>query len=149
MLALSQTRDVNKIASFLKGEGVKRRCLGGFKHDYDLSQIVSDPKNTFLLAKDGDKEVGFVVLSRHTATSQVIHLCLRTIGEKTKKIVGMSFNYARHFLEATAIYAMYPQSARAVEKLCRHFNFRKDRTFEASIRLQYPEPYLFERLDLN
>src|ERR1700757_1652440 len=103
MLELNETTDAEKIASFVKGEGIRRRCMGGSDTKVDIPALVHDPKNVFMLAFDDKRPVGFVSLYPMGASAYSIHLCLRTVGEKTKKFVKMAFNYATHFLNAITI----------------------------------------------
>lgn len=147
-MTLTRTKDESLIMSFMRGPGIIRRCTGGFDRPANQSELIANDKNTFLIAQDGDVKAGFVCLFPISETGYAIHLCLRTVGQKTKEIVKMAFEYAKTFLGAESIYAIYPQSARAVAKLCQYFGFVNDEEIPYLISVKPPEPYFFERLDL-
>jgi hypothetical protein len=147
-LKLTETNDYSLIEPFFRGEGVRRRCGAGKNWVDDAKKAIANPKNYFLLAEDdAGKAVGFVCFYPHGPAAYSLHVCLRTVGKKTKKLIGIALSYARLCLYARHIYAIYPQANRAVVALCRHFGFRPDKSFSGA-DAGMAEPHNFERLDL-
>lgn len=149
MLTLEQTKDDGKIESLLGTKEVRRRCLGGFTDTPNIRECVQNPHNVFLLAKDGEKEVGFVCLFQVRPGGYAIHLALRTVGQKTKDFTGMGILYAKQVLHSDSVYAIYPKSARAVNALCRHFQFTPNPALEDALNKETPVPYNCEILKLS
>ena len=148
-MKLVETSKYSDIEPFLRGEGVMRRVAGGSKAMLSPKDVIANPMNYFLLVYDDVKPVGFVCFYPHDKSGGYdIHVCLRTVGKKTKRAIAMAISYARMCLYARSIYAIYPKSARAVTALCRHFGFRIDKVSEGAIQSNFTEPYAFERLDL-
>ncbi len=149
MLSLIETRDEKKIAEFVKGEGIRRKCMGGSSESADIGQLVASKNNHFLLVFDDGKPVGFVSFSMIKPSKYAIHVCLRTMGAKTKKIISLAFNFAAYALAAESIYAIYPASYRAIKKLTAYFKFQVDDSMRSEYQvIGVSEPYIYEKVDL-
>jgi hypothetical protein len=148
-MTLTETRSESTILSFLRGKGIIRRCTGGFTRPASISGLLSDETNHFLVANDGKRDVGFVCLFRVGDLGYALHLCLRTVGDKTKMVIDKALEYASKILGADHIYAVYPKSARAVRELCAYFGFVPDAAIRGLFTAELPEPYAFERLDIT
>jgi hypothetical protein len=147
MLTLEPTKDVELITSFVQGRGIRMRCSGGYE-PIDPSMSIQDPNNIYMLAKINDEPVGFVCLFAIGPRSYAIHLCLRTVGQRTKDFVEMAMFYAREMLNANTIFAIYPKAARAVTALCRYFNFQPNLQLEDALNQSTPVPYACETLKI-
>lgn len=149
MLTLEPTKDVQIMLSFTQGEGIRRRLQGGFVNTPTPEQVIADPSNVFLLAKENEDAKGFISLFPIMPGCYAIHLNLRTMGDVTKDFVAMAFMYAKEVLNAEAIFAIYPKSARAVTALCRHFEFKTHPEIEDGLNINSPVPYACEILKLS
>lgn len=144
MITLVKTNDPDLILSFMKGDGITRRCWGGYEpNGVDLKSAIESSKATFLVAHDDSTPRGFVMLNPEDEASFSIHLCLKTIGDKTKTIFMMALEYAKNELGAREIKAAYPASYRACKAITSHFGFSEDPDTKET-----PVPYVFEKLNL-
>ncbi len=143
MMNLVESRDTDLILSFMKGDGIVRRCLGGWSFpDLNLREFVEESPARFLVAYEGDKPWGFVTLNEEFPGAMSIHLCLKTIGGKTRVFFRLALDYAKN-LGATVILAAYPESYRGTKKLLSEFGF-----YDAEPMFDAPCPYKFQRLSL-
>lgn len=149
MLTLTETRDDAKVLAFIQGEGVKRRLTGGVEAPANAHDLIQSADNHTLLAFDEGKPVGFISLMQVLPRRFAIHVCLHTMGMKTKKLIAMAFNFAAYALDAESIYAIYPASHRAIKALTSYFKFREDTEIMSRYQaLGMNEPLMYERLDL-
>ncbi len=144
MITLVKTKDPILLTSFMKGEGITRRCWGGFEpQEVDLKMLIHHSKATFLVAYDDGFPKGFVMLNPESEGVFSIHLCLKTIGIKTKEAFALALLYAKDVLRAEEIKAAYPASYRACRLITQFFGFSQDDEVK-----QTPVPYVFEKLYL-
>ncbi len=156
MISLVESKDTNLIMGFMKGRGVLRRCLGVRKLPDDLdgiinqaSYLVKNPKNVFLVAYDDSIAKGFVALYPVVGYGWSMHLCLKTVGIKTKKIIKMAFSYISYHLNSNSVVWAYPSWARAVKALSSEFGFKRSPELSSVIKTPEGEDFIFDRLILT
>lgn len=144
MLQLTQSHNVSLILSFMKGNGIVRRLLGGYPDSgVDVAVTVNESKDVFLVAYDGEKPVGFISFRPEADRVFSIHLCLKTVGLKTRIAMRKALDFAKDRLFASRILAHYPRSYRAVTKLLDEFGFQEEPDWMLT-----PVPYCFRSLTL-
>lgn len=153
MIKLVPSKDPNVILKFVRGQGILRKCSGGAKIESmaNLGEFIKSSKAIFLVAiEDNTKGLGFVMLNPEGSDAYSIHLCLRTVGPKTKKIVALAINYAQLVLGAFEIHAVYPSAYRACSQLSKYLGFRADNAIKSFYKgLPADVPYNFEVLKLG
>lgn len=129
MISFVQIKSGDELLPFVAGRGIRRKCACGFVLTDD--EVVKSFRNDsiYLKAIDGVNTLGLVVLNPYLDGAE-IHLCLRTIGEKTRNIFGMALNLAKT-IGITTVYANFPKSYRACLKLTEDFNF-SDTSFSSN-----------------
>ncbi len=147
MIRLTPSKNPDVILKFLQGEGIWKKCAGGMKFDKDkVPEAIKISKATFLIATDGMKGLGFVMLNPETTYACSIHLCLRTVGDLTKKIFALAINYAQFCMGCQEIHAVYPSSYRACVRLSKFFGFRPSDQIKIFYKTPKEVPYNFEIL---
>lgn len=151
MISLRQTSNVDDVKKFLSGNGVRNLCLGGAKYiapDETVEAAVSDQNNVILMADVDGREMGWVAFIKLCDGMYSIHLCVKTLGQKTKQIVSEGIEFMRGY-GAESIYAIYPKDRRAVNALTEFFCFKDDES--ALDFLAYPsdKQLTCKRLDLK
>lgn len=146
MMMLSESRNEDLILSFVKSDKVKAMCGMEEGSGVNPVEIIRDRKNHFLIAQKDEKPVGFICFYPVSDKQFSIHVCLRTIGSTTKKLISMAFQYARYHLDAVSIHAVYSKTARAVDALCNHFGFIPNKSIKVAPELL--DKYHFRVLNL-
>ncbi len=151
MINIERTKDLNVFMSFLRGKGVERLCMGSSPtkiQDKQIEESLKDDHNQILIIKDGEKKVGWVAFVFLGGTAYSIHVCLRTIGRKTRDAIALALKYMKIVEHASHIYAVYPKDREAVARLANHLGFQEDQV--AFKHLAYPsfKPLICQRLDL-
>jgi hypothetical protein len=123
MLTISESKDYSNLAKFMQGEGIIRLCAGGQDVPKDaIEPAMEKSGGIFLLAKEGEKEWGFMTLQPEYDGAYSLHLCLRTIGSKTREFMGMAIEYARG-LGVKELLGYHPVWHRGAAKIVKEFNF--------------------------
>ena len=156
MIKLVPSRNPDVILSFIKGKALMDKCAGGMEVDSNpdtLRNYIKSGKSTFLVAVEAekgkpDKGLGFVVLHSEGGTAMSIHLCLRTIGEKTKRIFALAINYIKYVAGCSVVHAVFPEEYRACQRLAKFFGFKDDPTLKPYYAIKSTLPYVYKRLDL-
>lgn len=124
MIELIRKKDTNEIMDFLKGEGIRKRCAGGVAiSKEDCSMLVAGMGGCFLMAYEDSKLLGFVVFYPESASSYSIHVCLKTIGKKTRQVVKMAIEWSKENLNPNSILAYFRPDYRGAAKLAEDLNF--------------------------
>ncbi len=150
MIRLTPSKDPNVILKFLKGDAVLKKCSGGLpvKRE-DLPSLITKTKGIFLIAHEDTKGLGFIFLNPEQNGAYSIHICVRTIGEKTKKIFGLGIAYAQYVLFASEVDAVFPKSYRACALLANSFGFKEDKSIKMFYKTPTDIPYFYQSLHLN
>ncbi len=144
MLKLIPSSDRTLILSFMKGSGILRKLAGGYDLDgMDVQRAVNESQDVFLVALDKDNPRGFISFRPEGKSIFSVHLCLKTIGEKTRAFFDLALKFAKERLGAATILAAYPESYRAVKILLSEFKFQDEAPWMLT-----PVPYSFKTLTL-
>ena len=151
MIKLIPSKNADTIMSFIKGPALLARCSGGVDlSGVNAKEAIRQSKATFLIAtEDGLKGYGFIMLKPEGGQSVSIHLCLRTVGERTRRIFALALHYAKLVMGASTIHAVFPESYRGCQRLAKSFNFKDDPTLKPYYAIKSSLPYSYKRLDIN
>jgi hypothetical protein len=151
MLKLIPSKNPDIIMSFIKGPGLLKRCSGGIDlTGVDAKEAIRKSNATFLVAtEDGLKGYGFVMFKPEGGSAVSVHLCLRTAGERTRRIFALAIHYAKLVMGATTVHAVFPESYRGCQRLAKSFNFKDDPTLKPYYAIKSVLPYAYKRLDIN
>lgn len=121
MIEFEIISDPKTVLSFVKGNGVRRKCAGGI--DLTDEEVIKSysKDNIYLNMIYNGNSVGMVIFDKRKH-GYGIHLCLRTIGVKTREIFSFVIELAR-ISGMETIYADFPKQYRACKKLADEFNF--------------------------
>lgn len=149
-LRLTPTKNPDEVLMFIRGDGLLRKCAGGYDVDRDaLKKWIAESKAVFLIASEnGTRGLGFVMLNPEKNGAYSIHLCLRTVGEKSKRIVALAINYAKYVLGAIELDAVYPSKHKAVKRMAMNFGFRDDPNLVSFYKVPQDQPFSFQSLAL-
>lgn len=150
MIRLTPTKKPDAVMMYCRGDGLLRRCAGGYDVDLViLEKFIEESPATFLIAsEDGLRGLGFVMLNPEKNGAVSIHLCLRTKGDKTKKIVALALQYARFVMGFNEVNAIYPAARKALTLLAAHFGFRNDPNLKTIYPVPGDQPYAYQSLNL-
>lgn len=149
MFKLIPSKDAALILSFIKGPALLKRCMGGVETDVsNLKRTIEESKSVFLVAVEDGKGLGFVTLNPQGPGAASIHLCLRTVGEKTKKIFQLAIMYAQHVMGVSILHAVFPEQYRGCMRLAKFFRFKDDFALKDYYKIKSSLPYVYKRLDL-
>lgn len=113
--------DPQKVLSFVNGRGIRRRCAAGaVLSDSEVISSVMDT-NLYLEALDGLESKGMVVLEPF-GNDVEIHLCLKTIGKKTREVFAIAIRIGKA-CGFSRMLANFPINYRACLKLVNEFGF--------------------------
>jgi len=136
--------------AFIKGPALLEKCAGGVNvKGIDFKEAIKTSKSTFLVASEDLKGLGFVMLKPEGGGAVSIHLCLRTIGEKSKRIFALALHYAKFVMGVNIIHAVFPEKYRACQRMAKFFNFKDDPTLKPYYAIKSVLPYSYKRLDIN
>lgn len=150
MIRLTPTKDPEVILKFCRGPAILKRCAAGL--NVDINQVrdwIGKTKAIFVVAHEENKGLGFIMFNPESNGAYSIHVCLRTVKEKTKKIIALGLSYAQYVLYAQEINAVYPKAYKSVALLANHFGFREDKGLQKFYKVPDGIPFFFQRLDLH
>lgn len=132
-MGYSLISDPNCIASYVKGNGIRRLCANGedISLDEAIRRIQEIDSSYVEVSEDGNK-LGLVIFTPTGEHDGVfsIHLCLRSRGEKTFRAVTGAIEYARRNCGARFLIAAIPDGRESCHKLSEDIGFefltRKD-----------------------
>ncbi len=143
MITLIPSKNPSVILSCMSGV-VREKCLGGYQDPGDsaIAEGIKESNCVFLMAREDEKDYGFVMFKPEGPGVFSIHLCLKSIGHKTREIFLSAITLAR-YSGIAIIEAAYPSSNKAVTRLLEEFGFEKYENHSET-----PVPYEFKRLNL-
>ncbi len=125
MLTISETTDYDNLAKFMQGDGIIRLCAGGESVTKEaVRPLMEKSGGIFLLAKEDEKEWGFLTLQPESEGVYSLHLCLRTIGSKTREFMKMAIEYARK-LGVKELLGYHPIWHRGAARIIEEFHFTR------------------------
>lgn len=149
MIRLTPTNNPEAVLKYIKGDGLLRKCCGGMKEiptRDQLAEMVRKSRATFLVAQEDNRGLGFVVFNPESNGNYSLHLCLRTIGAKTRKIIALAVQYAKFVLATNEIDAVFPESHKACQRLSKELGFRDDKNLKLFYKTPEGVPYAFKKL---
>ena len=147
MIHLIHTEDPYAIKAVLS-PGMTNRAREGYCGHRTPDDAISAPNNTFLLAHDDGKPVGFIMFETLSLGHIAIHVYLRTKGQKTREACRIAIAWARNMMGSKAIYAYFCGSRLACSQLAEDLGFIPDDDIASIYPLPDCHGFIWRRLDL-
>ena len=138
-MTLTRTDNPEEIKSFLKGDGIRKLASGSAYRqtsNSDIDRTVKDNSNVLLMVEDSGIKLGWIAfLYSGVQGMYAIHVCLKTLGNKTKQAIQKAINYIKLF-GASEIIAVYPKTRESLNRLTDVLGFKLD--VDSLDRFSYP-----------
>lgn len=148
MVVITRTFDKNRIKK-LCSEGCVRLMRSGYIAPESIETAIEDPRNHFVIAEDGERDLGFIVFSELGNGEMSIHVCLKTIGTTTRKIIRDAISFAYTVFCCDRLYAYYPKARRAVDKLANDLGFVDAQYMAKRFNIRSSTDLVWKTLDLT
>ncbi len=125
MVKVFPTDDMAYINGVISTPGMRKLASRPLEVPAEL--VFTPPAGTRMLkVVDDGTPVGFTALIPIGSNDYDLHLCLKTRGNKTKEAVSRTIDFAKYYLGAKSLVAIYGSISRSVTILCDHFGFKDD-----------------------